>query len=520
MTTINDLCVTSSVSSDDKLPVWQNANGVTRALPISVLDSRYLTQDDVALLAISPNVEIFKAGVDFTPGVSLALTLANQYMSASNVEVFFDASFQGPDQYSIAGYGMVFTSPIPDGVSSVYVRGGISRLVGAPSDGTVTTPKLVDESVTTAKLGAGSVTGDKVQQVSTGQFFANTGAQVNRINDRVFIGGGTVNDGNLPNVARDWLSTYQNYFFTAGGNPPAVTTLMNVLGSATHAFGGEPFLAAGHTVNGTGTGANAIGVQAYGIANNTNFGGDFSWAFYGEGHRAHEGTGNCYGMEVCVVNRASQKTNTPYLSQTGATIGIQIDSGCGFSNVFMPDVTSASSALVILDNSGGNAPFLNGICFQTGSVQDSFGNHEAIVFPQNYEMRWYTPANVPSSFVKGGISDSTKTTGISFTDFGFQILNSQNQPHLTIPPVANAVNYVQIEANVSTGDVGISAQGSDANIHLHLTPKGTGSLIMKTPLTTTVGAAGAASAPPATPVKYMTIVDATGTSLKIPLYNV
>jgi hypothetical protein len=142
MTTINDLCVTSSVNSDDKLPIWQNANGVTRGLPISVLDGRYLSKDDIAALAASATVETFVAGTDFTPGTTLALTLANQYYSEANIEVFFDASFQGPDQYNLIGFGLSFISPIPVGVQNVYVRGGAVRQIGTPSDGTVTDAKI------------------------------------------------------------------------------------------------------------------------------------------------------------------------------------------------------------------------------------------------------------------------------------------------------------------------------------------------------------------------------------------
>lgn len=146
MTTINDLSVASSVSSDDKFPIWQNANGVTRALPVSVLDGRYLTQDDVAQLAADAKVEMFISSIlpnptglpTFVAGTTTSLTLANQYYSAENIEPFFDASFQGPDQYSLVGYGLNFTSPIPLGVQMVYIRGGAARIIGAPSDGTVT----------------------------------------------------------------------------------------------------------------------------------------------------------------------------------------------------------------------------------------------------------------------------------------------------------------------------------------------------------------------------------------------
>lgn len=146
MSTIGDLCVVSSVSPDDKLPIWSNANGVTRAVPISVFDSRYITQQDITGLAASPSTERFIAGIDFTPGSTLAISLANQYISTSNIEVFFDALFQGPDQYTLVGTTLAFTSPIPLGVQNVYVKGGSIRITGAPSDGTVNDAKIASGS--------------------------------------------------------------------------------------------------------------------------------------------------------------------------------------------------------------------------------------------------------------------------------------------------------------------------------------------------------------------------------------
>lgn len=171
MTTINDLSVASSVGSDDKIPLWQNANGVTRALPVSVLDGRYLSKDDVAALAADSKVETFVSSTQpnpgglptFVAGTTFSLTLANQYYSGTNIEVFFDGTFQGPDQYSLIGYGLTFFSPIPFGVQNVYIRGGAVRVIGAPSDGTVTTSTIIDGAVTGPKLAAGSVDESKVK---------------------------------------------------------------------------------------------------------------------------------------------------------------------------------------------------------------------------------------------------------------------------------------------------------------------------------------------------------------------
>jgi hypothetical protein len=153
MSTINDLSVASTVSPDDKFPAWQNANGVTRALPVSVLDGRYLMKGDIASL-VGATVETFISDVlpnpdglpTFTAGTSLALTLANLYNSNSNIEVFFDTSFQGPDQYNLIGFGLGFTSPIPLGVNRVYVRGSAASLVTGVSDGTITDASLAPGS--------------------------------------------------------------------------------------------------------------------------------------------------------------------------------------------------------------------------------------------------------------------------------------------------------------------------------------------------------------------------------------
>lgn len=145
MSTINDLCVVSSVSPDDKVPIWSNANGVTRAMPVSVLDGRYLTRQDIDDLAASAATEQFISNTLPNPGVlptfingtTTVLNLQNEYLSTNNIEVFFDASYQGPDQFTLVGKTLIFISPIPVGIQRVYVRGGATRVTGSPGDGTV-----------------------------------------------------------------------------------------------------------------------------------------------------------------------------------------------------------------------------------------------------------------------------------------------------------------------------------------------------------------------------------------------
>lgn len=74
----------------------------------------------------------FVSGVDFTPGATTTLTLSKQYGTPANVDVHFDSEYQGTDQYTISGYQIIFSSPIPAGFSKVYIVGGTTLSVNVP----------------------------------------------------------------------------------------------------------------------------------------------------------------------------------------------------------------------------------------------------------------------------------------------------------------------------------------------------------------------------------------------------
>jgi Pectate lyase superfamily protein/Right handed beta helix region len=80
----------------------------------------------------------FVSGVGFTPGVTTSLVLSKSYVSVANVSVHFDGTYQGTDQYTLTGNTINFLSPIPVGVSKVYIVGGTTLSVGIPATGSVT----------------------------------------------------------------------------------------------------------------------------------------------------------------------------------------------------------------------------------------------------------------------------------------------------------------------------------------------------------------------------------------------
>lgn len=83
----------------------------------------------------------FLAGTDFTPGTSPTLTLSQNYGSAENLWISFDAADQGAGTFALSGTNnetLTFNAPIPIGTTRVFVKGGTSLTIGTPANGTVT----------------------------------------------------------------------------------------------------------------------------------------------------------------------------------------------------------------------------------------------------------------------------------------------------------------------------------------------------------------------------------------------
>jgi hypothetical protein len=82
--------------------------------------------------------DTFVGGVDYTAGVSNSVTLSRAPGSLANIEVFFDAAYQGPENFqSLVGTVLTFTAAIPVGIQRVYVRGGSTLSIYSPSTGSV-----------------------------------------------------------------------------------------------------------------------------------------------------------------------------------------------------------------------------------------------------------------------------------------------------------------------------------------------------------------------------------------------
>lgn len=103
------------------------------------------------------DIDEFYAPGDFTPGVTDKLTLSRAPGAKNNATIYFGASYQGPNQWSLTDDEVTFNDPIPDGVTEVFILIGVLQA---------------------AVVSAGSISDDKVSPSS---------ALFNRIHEQVSV---------------------------------------------------------------------------------------------------------------------------------------------------------------------------------------------------------------------------------------------------------------------------------------------------------------------------------------------
>ena len=84
-------------------------------------------------------------------GSDTTLTLSISPVNENNTQVFFDGVYQNKSTYSISGTTLTFSTAPPTGVA-VEVMTFTQTDINVPVDNTITTAKIVDDAVTSAKL--------------------------------------------------------------------------------------------------------------------------------------------------------------------------------------------------------------------------------------------------------------------------------------------------------------------------------------------------------------------------------
>lgn len=335
-------------------------------------------------------------------------------------------------------------------------------------------------------LGGGSITGSlTVGGAATHQQFASGGAKIQRVYDRMMVADAGVNDGNFPNVTKDWLTTFQ---IAQAGGPTNGTILgaqFAVLADSTAPMGGA-ILAGAQSLNFTSTSQNIIAFSAFAVNNNATLGID-AWGGYIEIHRVNNTVAQCIGLEIDVRQLGSLQQMTPYAQAGGETVCYLAAAGAGLSATGQ---FNATAAFMI----GANPmAFDKGIVFMATSIAGSngvTGTGYAINFAKGHLIQWWATGGVPTGVIQGQGTTSANAVGINLAESQLIITAQNGLTHTIFQGTSSAVNYLQLYHSQTLNPVVIGAAGSDTNVDIELLPQGSGNVRFGTYTAGTVSQTG------------------------------
>lgn len=414
---------------------------------------------------------------------------------------------------------------------------------------------------------SGTAAGGAINQTATGQHFGQNGARIHRVTDRLFIGDAGANDGLFPNVAKDWFSTFQGTlgistgslvssvaaalsgvdpnsaipilgagqtkYFTAAG-----TTALGVMGVAvnnnttyaTQAWGGyfeahHVLAASGQTIGLEVNTRAAVSQQAANpfqqgsthtvqLANGCGVGGGSITASISgttmtvtavtllSGYTLQVGT-RIYGAGV-----TAGTTITALGTGTGGTGTYTVSNSQTVTSrtLVATNQYQASAAIYIANNP---APYQGGIVFGATALDGCDGVNgvaEAMSFAKGHYLRWYAGASTPTSLLFSTATTLAGSVQVEMSEGQLSINNgSTGGRMLEVMNASTYVNFLRVQPAATGTAVSLEARGTDTNIDLALTPKGTG-LVRFGTFTSNADA----------PVTgYVTIKDSGGTTRKL-----
>lgn len=209
---------------------------------------------------------------------------------------------------------------------------------------------------------------------------------------------------------------------------------------------------------------------------------------------------------TCALNVTPVSSSTNYVKVTGATTGNMpsIASAGSDTNVGFTLSTQGTGSFTFSTGGGTQFRVLHvasavGYIRAVGAATGGSPYFEVISTDTNAGFQYYTQGTGSHQLRTGGGRDGA---------LQFQVTDT-----------VGSVNYCSVTGNTTGNHVTYGAGGSDTNIPVRVTNKGTAIMqLYGQTVGTTVGAAGGASALPANPRGYITL-DINGTGCKIPYYN-
>lgn len=327
----------------------------------------------------------------------------------------------------------------------------------------------------------GTAPGGGINQLRTGQHFAQNGARIHRLNDRVFVSAATQNDGAFPNADRCWMDD----LWVAGGfgTGPGASSVF-YLANDTDPNNAIGVLSAVQTKDFTSAGTTGIGGFSCVFNNHASLATKV-YGHYIEAHRTTAAPADTYGLEI--DTRTLKATLQPTPRQLGDVACLQLASGAEWPASGQFD---ASCAIQLAPNP---MKFKVGINVMHDALVDIGGGVTEVMAMNRYGLlSWHDSTGARSGFVTssattaaGGVTVDLAQNQVSFST----LAGTLNFAFVTAP---TAVNRLEFYSATTGNAVRVLAGGTDTNINLSLEPKGGGSIV--TPIASVRDAADDAAA--------------------------
>lgn len=333
--------------------------------------------------------------------------------------------------------------------------------------------------------------------LATHQNFAQNGARIARIPDRLLIGNATDNDGMFPNVQRDWMTAYQVDISGLGQGSICNAALASLTVEAPSSNFAAVFGAQSRYC--TGANASTIGLMAYALNNNGTL-ATRAWGAYIEAIKDSPTATGIRGAEIDVAVRSATPEPIPYPSVQTLSSSLQLGAGIGLGSSGLQNV---GACIQVVNNP---MKYRKGFVFLKDALEGTDGASGlgvAVAMAAFQSLDWYSNANA----LVGRVWAPTTTPGgeLRFTSLGPLLQGANSLGVCRFMDVAAAVNSFQMIAAAAGGGPQLTVTGTDTNIDLRFTTQGTGVLRFGT-LTASADA----------PVTgYITVKDAGGTVRKL-----
>jgi hypothetical protein len=298
--------------------------------------------------------------------------------------------------------------------------------------------------------------------------------KVARLRDRVFVGGAAVSTTTRAGSANGtWMS---------GANAPAwgvrdgqFVVLSDVGGLAVvGASRLSDHYASLKAV--AGQTPAAIGVSGFVIND-----GDIekpAWAMYSDiQHEPVGGLAQSYGIEIAAKNKGPDYTSNPY-QLTWGVYGIWLAGG-GHAAYGGAPTNPSNTAIAVLKN---DHTWNKGIVFSADALTGTNGNDSgaatAIEMAKNHQIRWSKPDGTPGAVIRSGVASANKSLTLLFLDDQVKFGGPSLAGLFDLIHATGAVNSLEVRNAITGQAPSITARGSDSNVNLTMTPKGTGALVV------------------------------------------